>query len=62
MTALPIATGRQSLAGLATVVAAHRAAVLLALCWTVLGAAATVTVPLLLGRLVDAVRAGGPYP
>jgi ATP-binding cassette subfamily C protein len=62
MTALPIATGRQSLAGLAVAVRAHRAAGLLALTWTVLGAAVTVTVPLLLGRLVDAVRAGGPYP
>ena len=59
---LPIATGPQSLAGLATAVRAHRAAALLALTWTVLGAAVTVTVPLLLGRLVDAVRAGGPYP
>lgn len=62
MTTLPIATGRQSLAGLANAVRAHRAAALLALAWTVLGAAGTVTVPLLLGRLVDAVRAGGPYP
>ncbi|MEV4315661.1 ABC transporter ATP-binding protein [Actinocrispum sp. NPDC049592] len=30
--------------------------------WTVLGAAATVIAPLLLGRLVDAVRVSGPYP
>jgi ATP-binding cassette, subfamily C, bacterial len=62
MTALPIATGKQSLAALATALRAHRAAFLLALTWTMLSAAATVTVPLLLGRLVDAVRVGGPYP
>jgi ATP-binding cassette subfamily C protein len=62
MTTLPIATGRQSLAALAKACRAHRAALLLALMWTVLGAGATVTVPLLVGRLVDAVRAGGPYP
>jgi ATP-binding cassette, subfamily C, bacterial len=62
MTTLPIASGKQSLAALATAFRAHRAACLLALMWTFLGAIATVTVPLLLGRLVDAVHVGGPYP
>ncbi len=62
MTTLPIATGKQSLAVLAKACRAHRVAFLLALMWTALGAAATVIVPLLLGRLVDAVRVSGPYP
>jgi ATP-binding cassette subfamily C protein len=62
MMTLPIATGKQSLVALAKACRAHRAAFLLALTWTVLSAAATVTVPLLLGRLVDAVRVSGPYP
>ncbi|PRY30562.1 ABC transporter ATP-binding protein [Pseudosporangium ferrugineum] len=62
MTALPIATGRQSLTVLAAAVRPHRAAALLALAWTVLGAGAAVAVPLLLGRLVDAVAGGHAYP
>ncbi|MCZ7373412.1 ABC transporter ATP-binding protein [Micromonospora sp. WMMC250] len=58
MTTLPIATGRQSLTLLARVLSSHRAAVVAALFWTGLSAAATVAAPLLLGSLVDAVRAG----
>ncbi|MFY1619740.1 ABC transporter ATP-binding protein [Micromonospora sp. WMMD736] len=62
MTALPIATGRQSLTLLARVLISHRATAVAALLWTVLSAAATVAAPLLLGWLVDAVRAGrGPH-
>ncbi|MDG4809385.1 ABC transporter ATP-binding protein [Micromonospora sp. WMMD1120] len=57
MTTLPIATGRQSLTLLARILSCHRAMVVAALLWTALSAAATVAAPLLLGSLVDAVRA-----
>ncbi|MCA2218285.1 ABC transporter ATP-binding protein [Jidongwangia harbinensis] len=62
MTPLPTATGRQGAAALARLVRAHPGAALTALAWTVASAALTVAVPLLLGRLVDAVRAGAGYP
>ncbi|GAA2525959.1 ABC transporter ATP-binding protein [Winogradskya humida] len=59
---LPIATARESFAVLGETVRAHPGAARLAFGWTGLGAAATVAVPLVLGRLVDAVRGGGAYP
>jgi ATP-binding cassette subfamily C protein len=56
--ALPVATARQTLAGLGRALRAHPRGCAAALGWTVLASAATVIVPLLLGRLVDAVRTG----
>ncbi|WP_306205891.1 ABC transporter ATP-binding protein [Actinoplanes sp. RD1] len=61
-TGLPVATGRQSLRILARAVRGHRGQLAAALSWTAVAASATVAVPLLLGRLVDAARAGGAYP
>ncbi|MEW2428709.1 ABC transporter ATP-binding protein [Micromonospora sp. NPDC047644] len=54
---LPIATGRQSVTLLARALRPHRGAVVAALLWTALSAAGAVAAPLLLGWLVDAVRA-----
>ncbi|GAB7040797.1 MULTISPECIES: ABC transporter ATP-binding protein [Catenuloplanes] len=54
--ALPIATARQTLAGLARVVRAEPVAAWAALGATLVGAAGTVATPLLLGRLIDLFR------
>jgi ATP-binding cassette subfamily C protein len=57
---LPVATGRQTAAGLARAARTHPRAVLSALLLTGLTSAGVVAVPLVLGRLVDVVRTGGP--
>jgi ATP-binding cassette subfamily C protein len=54
---LPVATSRQSLAGLRRAARQHPADCALTISWTVLASGGVVAVPLLLGRLVDAVRA-----
>ncbi|GAA3600631.1 ABC transporter ATP-binding protein [Kineosporia mesophila] len=56
MSALPVATGRQTWTGLRRAAAGHRPAVAAAVAWTLLASVGIVTLPLLLGRLVDAVR------
>ncbi|MDR7276554.1 ABC transporter ATP-binding protein [Catenuloplanes atrovinosus] len=56
MSALPIATARRTLAGLARTVRAEPAAARAALAWTLVGAIGTVATPLLLGRLIDGFR------
>lgn len=54
-TTLPVASGRQTLAVLGRALWKHRADCVVAIVLTVLAAAGTVAVPILLGRLVDAV-------
>ncbi|WP_033339162.1 ABC transporter ATP-binding protein [Catenuloplanes japonicus] len=56
MSALPVATARQTLAGLARAVRAEPVAAWRALGWTLLAALGTVATPLLLGRLIDSFR------
>jgi ATP-binding cassette subfamily C protein len=54
--ALPVASARQTFAGLARAVRAEPAAAWSALGWTLLAAVGTVAAPLLLGRLIDTFR------
>lgn len=54
MSVLPVATGRQTWAGLRRSTARHRPELVAAVLWTLLASVAVVTLPLLLGRLVDA--------
>ncbi len=56
MNILPVATGRQTWAGLRRTAAGHRRELLAAAVWTLLASGAVVALPVLLGRLVDAVR------
>jgi ATP-binding cassette subfamily C protein len=56
MSTLPIATGRQTFTGTARSVRRHCGEAVRAAIWTLLASAGVVVVPLLLGRLVDAVR------
>ncbi|GLY31016.1 ABC transporter permease [Kineosporia sp. NBRC 101731] len=55
-----MATGRQTWAGLCRAAAGHRPATAAAVSWTLLASAGIVMLPLLLGRLVDAVRLERP--
>ncbi|MBT0773991.1 ABC transporter ATP-binding protein [Kineosporia sp. J2-2] len=58
MSALPVATGRQTWNGLRRSAARHRREVALAGCWTFLASTGIVALPMLLGRCVDDVRLG----
>jgi ATP-binding cassette subfamily C protein len=57
---LPVASGRQTLAGLGRTLWQRPLDCVVAAMLTVLAAAGTVIVPIMLGRLVDAVRTGAP--
>jgi len=57
---LPVASGRRAFAGLGRALGNHPGHCVLTVLLTVLAAAGTVGVPLLLGGLVDAVSAGAP--